>query len=124
MTSRSGQLRAASPYALGALLTVTGATHFLLPSVYDGIVPPFLPPSRRFWTLASGAAELLCAGGLLARPTRARAAVATAGLFVAVFPANAYMVAEPGPVPRWAVVARLPLQVPLVLWAWSLRRRP
>jgi uncharacterized membrane protein len=32
------------------------------------------------------------------------------------------MVVEPGAVPRWAAVARLPLQVPLVLWALQVAR--
>jgi uncharacterized membrane protein len=32
------------------------------------------------------------------------------------------MVVEPGSVPRWAAVARLPLQVPLLLWALQVAR--
>ncbi len=43
--------------------------------------------------------------------------MASALLFVAVFPGNLYMVVDPGDAPRWVAVARLPLQVPLVLWA-------
>jgi uncharacterized membrane protein len=41
---------------------------------------------------------------------------------VAVFPANVALAFHPGDVPRWLAIARLPLQVPLVLWALQVRR--
>jgi uncharacterized membrane protein len=42
-------------------------------------------------------------------------------LLVAVFPANLYMARSPerfGKVPRWALLARLPLQPLMMIWAW------
>ena len=54
--------------------------------------------------------------------TRRVGALATAGLLVAVFPGNLWMAYEPGDVPRWAALARLPLQVPMVLWALQVAR--
>jgi uncharacterized membrane protein len=72
------------------------------------------------WVAASGAAELGCAAGLVLPPTRRAAAWTTAGLFVVVFPGNVQMALDAGRGPAWyraATVARLPLQVPLVLWA-------
>ncbi|HWH27995.1 MAG TPA: hypothetical protein VNU26_03360, partial [Mycobacteriales bacterium] len=54
--------------------------------------------------------------------TRRAGATAAAALLVAVFPGNVYMAVEPGDVPRWLALARLPLQVPLVLWALQVRR--
>lgn len=123
MPAAPGPLRDASPYALAALLVVTGTTHFLAPARYDAIVPPVLP-SPRSWTLGSGVAELACAAALVLPRTRRPAALATAALFVGVFPANVWMAVRPGRVPRWVALARLPLQVPLVRWAWSVSRRP
>ena len=115
------RLRTASPYVLAALLATTGTLHFAVPRPFDAIVPGFLPAPRA-WTLASGAAELACAAGLAVPATRRRAAAATALLLVAVFPANVHMAVHPGGVPRWLALARLPLQVPLVLWALRVRR--
>ena len=109
-------LRTTSPYLLVGLLAVAGTTHLLQPAAFDGLVPPALPGSARTWTLGSGIAELVVAGLVLAPRTRRVGGLAAAALFVAVFPGNVWMAVEPGGVPRWAALARLPLQVPLVLW--------
>ena len=116
------RLRAASPYLLAAVLTTTGVLHFVKPEPYDGLIPTWLPGSARSWVSASGVAELVCAAGLYVPRTRRPAATATAALFVAVFPGNIEMAVHPGDVPRWLALARLPLQVPLLLWALQVRR--
>lgn len=114
------RLRNLSPYLLTALLGGAGALHFLRPQPYDGIIPSFLPHPR-FWTYASGVAELACAAAVAVPRTRQRGALVTAGLFVAVFPANVQMALHPGGVSPLLAYARLPLQVPLVLWALQVR---
>ena len=117
-------MRRASPYLLAGLLTVTGASHFVAPKVYASIIPPQLP-SRYALVYASGAAELACAAGLAVPRTRRVAGWSTAGLFVAVFPANVQMALGAGDrsaAYRAATYARLPVQVPLVLWAISVAR--
>ena len=51
--------------------------------------------------------------------------LAAAALFVAVFPANVQMAVDWRSRPaaeQAAAYARLPLQIPLVLWAWKVRR--
>lgn len=116
------RLRTISPYLLAVLLAGASALHFATPKTYDGIIPSFLPHPR-FWTYASGLVELACAGAVGWPRTRERGALATAVLFVAVFPANVQMAIDPGGVPRWLALARLPLQVPLVLWALQVRRQ-
>ena len=117
------RLRTASPYLLAALLGGAGALHFTSPQAYDGLIPSFLPAPRT-WIYASGVAELACAAAVAVPRTRRVGGYATAALLVAVFPGNLWMVVEPGSVPRWAAVARLPLQVPLVLWALQVARAP
>ncbi len=113
--------------ALAGLLLVSGAGHLLRPRVFDSIVPRWLPPSRRFWTVASGLAELGIGLLLTRAETRRAGGLAAAGLFVAVFPANVWMVwlwrREP-PLRLAAAVARLPLQLPLVAWALRVARAP
>ncbi|NYV74137.1 hypothetical protein [Streptomyces sp. UH6] len=115
-----------SPLALAALLATAGAAHFARPRVFDGIVPGSLPGSARAWTYASGAVELALAAGLAAPRTRRTAAMAATAFFVGVFPANVKMARDwrhrPAPL-KAAAYGRLPLQIPLVLWARDVARK-
>jgi uncharacterized membrane protein len=127
----AGRLRSASPYLLSGLLSVTGTLHFVTPRTFAAIVPQQLP-SPMGLVYASGAAELACAAGLAVPRTRRVAGWATAALFVAVFPGNVQMALDAGhksTTYRAIVYARLPLQLPLVVWAvsvarWAGRSRP
>lgn len=110
-----------SPHLLAGLLAGAGVLHFVRPEFYDAMIPPFLG-SPRAWTYGSGVVEPAVAAAVAVPRTRRRGALAAAGLFVAVFPANVYMAFDPGDLPRWAVLVRLPLQVPLVLWALQVAR--
>ncbi|MFI8351186.1 hypothetical protein [Streptomyces sp. NPDC085596] len=114
-----------SPLLLAGLLASAGIAHFAAPKKFDEIVPRALPGSPRAWTYASGVAELALAAGVAAPATRPLAAKAAAAFFVGVFPANVKMAvdARHSPAPqRAASLARLPLQVPLVLWARGVAR--
>ncbi|MFF5160254.1 hypothetical protein ACFY3N_29210 [Streptomyces sp. NPDC000348] len=109
-----------SPLLLAGLLAAAGTAHFAVPRRFDHIVPRSLPGSPRTWTHAGGAVELALAAGLALPRTRRAAALAAAAFFVGVFPANVKMAVDwrHRPVPqRAAALGRLPLQVPLVLWA-------
>ncbi len=104
---------------LSRLLIGAGVTHLVLPGPFDSIVPGWVPGPPRLWTVASGVAEL-GVGVLLANPpTRRFAGAAAAALLIAVFPANVDMAWQQRhhPVMRVVTLARLPLQVPLVMWA-------
>ena len=114
--------------ALAIVLAGAGVLHFVRPRPYASIVPDALGDPYP-WVYASGVAEIACAAMLLPARTRRPAAVATALLFVAVFPANIQMAADAMSSPRASdvykavSVVRLPLQVPLVLWAVAVARR-
>ncbi|QOV33540.1 DoxX family protein [Streptomyces ferrugineus] len=114
-----------SPLLLAGLLAAAGVTHFTAPRQYDAVVPSALPGTPRTWTYASGVAELALAAGVALPRTRKAAALATAAFFVGVFPANVKMAVDwrhrPAP-QKAAAVGRLPLQIPLVLWARGVAR--
>ncbi|NYF57352.1 hypothetical protein [Micromonospora purpureochromogenes] len=120
MTTRRGEAA-----ALAGLLATAGVTHFLRPRFYDPIVPRALPGPVRFWTYASGAAELAVAAAVAHPATRRRGGLAAAALFAAVLPANVQMAADwrdRGPVQRAVAYGRLPLQAPLIWWALRVAR--
>jgi uncharacterized membrane protein len=120
MTSRRPGAR-----ALAALLTTTGVLHLATPAPFDAIVPRRLPGTPRFWTLASGLAELAVAAAVAVPGTRRLGATAAAALFVGVFPANVQMArdwSDRSAAARAVAWGRLPLQVPLVAWALAVRR--
>jgi len=112
-------------YRIAALLLGVGTTHFLAPKQFDGIIPAELPGSPRFYTYASGVAEVTIGALLLARRTRRNAALAAVALFLGVFPANVNMVRlwwdKPWPM-RIVALARLPLQIPMITEALKVSR--
>jgi uncharacterized membrane protein len=77
---------------LALFLGFAGISHFANPSFFNDIVPPWLPPSREFWTYISGVAEVAIAIALIRPSTRRIGALAAVWLFIAVYPANIYMV--------------------------------
>ena len=108
---------------LAALLLTTGTLHFVTPHGFESIVPRFLG-APALWVRLSGVGELACAIGLAIQRTRRAAGWAAAILFVVVFPANIDMAvhAWQGHGSKIVAYGRLPLQIPLVLWALYIAR--
>lgn len=112
---------------LALLLAGSGILHFLIPKPYESIVPRALGNPKP-WVQVSGVAELVCAAGLASGRTRRMAGLASAGLFLAIYPANLDMAARALRSPKAstaykaALIGRLPLQIPLVVRALRLAR--
>ena len=112
-------------YRIAAMLLGVGTLHFLTPKPFDTIVPAELPGGARFYTYASGVAEVVTGAALLYPKTRRHAALAAMALFVAVFPANVNMVRLWKDRPlfmRLGAIARLPLQIPMIVDALRIYR--
>ena len=110
---------------MGAMLVGMGVLHFAIPKPFDSIVPAELPGSARVYTHASGVAEMVTGGLLLAPRTRKLGALAAVALFVSVLPANVNMVRlwKDKPLPmRIGAIARLPLQIPMITQALKIYR--
>ena len=119
--------QSSTPTALGlaALLAVAAVGHFVRPKFFDPLVPEVLPGSQRLWTLVSGAAEGAVAVAVALPRTRRHGALVAALLFLAVWPANFKMALDWSSRPiaqRALAYGRLPLQLPLVYWAWKVHR--
>ena len=125
MTQRPSQ---AAALRLAGLLTGAGILHFVTPTFFDAQVPTALPGSARTYTQVSGVAELAVAATLANPGTRKLGGALAAALFVAVFPANINLASKyvqsskTSPALKAAMLARLPLQIPLITEALKARR--
>lgn len=113
---------------MGTWLIGMGLLHFAAPKPFDSIVPEELPGTQRFYTYASGVAEVTVGGLLVAPKSRRVGALAAIALFVGVFPGNVNMVrlwfkdpTKPLPM-RVVAIARLPLQIPMITQALKVYR--
>ena len=116
---------------VATLFGVSGVVHLVRPSVFESMVPGLLGGPTPV-VVVSGVAELVCAAGLVWPRTRRLAGPASAALLVGVLPANVTMAVdawhgwrsgEDGTAWLAGTLLRLPLQAPLVWWAWRAGRR-
>jgi uncharacterized membrane protein len=110
---------------LAIFFIVAGGLHFLVPQNYLNIMPPYLPAPLTL-VYISGVAEILGGLGLFVPLTRRSAAWGLVALLIAVLPVHIYMVIDHtnfASIPLWALWLRLPLQLPLIYWAWLYTRR-
>lgn len=117
----SGRRRRPPRRSLAAFWLAAGAMHFVRPRFYDAIVPRSLQRWARPITYASGVAEL--AGGVAVLDPRARTFARwwLLATLAAVYPANVEMALRPERfpgIPRWALWARLPLQLAAARHVW------
>jgi uncharacterized membrane protein len=111
----------------GPIFICTGVLHFLIPDVYESIVPDYLP-ARRALVYVSGGAEILGGVGALNPRTRRFASWWNMATLVGVSPANVDMAVHAErwehkvPGGRTALIARLPVQLLLIAWAWAAGR--
>lgn len=121
---------------LAALLAGSATKHLRDPRFFYPVVPRSLARdtngflgvlTRRQWVLVSGALEYAAALGLVLPRTRRLAATATTTMFTAFLAGHAAALVQafgPAGTRRKRVfhALRLPLQAPLIAWAWAVRR--
>ena len=110
---------------MAAFYIAAGAAHFQFTHTYESIMPDYLPAHHEL-VLISGAAEIAGGLGILIPQTRRSAAWGLIILLIAVMPANIWMAQHSGrytAIPLWAIWLRLPLQLPLIWWAYIYTRR-
>jgi len=116
-------LKLAALWFLAVGMTSMGVFHFARPQTFVRIVPRYLPAPLAL-VYISGFFEILGGIGLLIPETRSWAAWGLIALYIAVFPANIYMLTDnvsfnpDKPIPRWALWARLPFQFVFIAWAY------
>jgi uncharacterized membrane protein len=135
-------LQTLSAAAMSALLFTSAAKHFREPEFFHPVVPdilcrddsgeqpngPLAVLSREEWVAASGLLEAAAAVGLLIPATRRAAAGCVTALFTAFLSGHVDALRkaygpEGTPRRRRLHALRLPLQAPLIAWAWTLTRQ-
>ena len=115
---------------MGLFYVMAGVNHLVMPQVYLAVMPPYIPWAGTM-VLASGVAEILGGIGvlmpdrLLFPSVRKFAAWGIVLMLAAFLPVHIYMVLHPEAFPRipvWGLWVRLPLQLPLMVWAWWYTR--
>lgn len=104
----------------GPVMFIAGLNHFINPSFYEKIIPEFLPAPTAL-VYVSGVAEMVGAAGVIYPPTRRKGGWFLIAVLVAVFPANLHMAINASDypdIPKWTLVARLPLQALFIYLVW------
>jgi uncharacterized membrane protein len=112
-------------YLMALLYVGIGITHFVRPGPFMKIMPPYIPYHLAM-VFISGAFEIGLGLLLLPPATRPYAAWGIIALLIAVYPANIQMAVDyyrQGHPQLWVALARLPLQIPLIWWAWKYTGR-
>ncbi|MCW3104416.1 MAG: hypothetical protein JWO09_2856 [Bacteroidetes bacterium] len=107
-------------YVMSLLYFAAGVYHFINPKMYLRIMPTWLPAQLPL-VYISGVCEVIVAILLIPESTRPLGAWLTIALLIAVFPANIQMAVsfyQKQHSGLWIALARLPLQLVLIWWAW------
>ncbi|MFN8285896.1 MAG: DoxX family protein [Chitinophagales bacterium] len=113
-------------YLMGVLYIAAGANHFINQPFYTKMMPLGFPfPIEMVYV--SGVAEMLLGLGLFLPFTRKISSAGIILLLIAVFPANVNMAMH---YTQWSsgsslpFLLRLPLQLPLIWWAYTYFKNP
>jgi len=107
-------------YVMALGYVIAGIIHFTHPAFYKKIMPLWLPYHFALIYI-SGVCEIVFGLLLLPEATRSIGAWLIIALLIAIFPANIQMAINywnrNNPY-LWIAIARLPLQILLIWWAW------
>ncbi len=98
-------------------MTAMGLAHLAIPGPFVRVMPAYLPAHEAL-VFISGLAEIAGGVGLLVPKLRIAAGWWLVALLIAVFPTNVEMALHPpAGISTWILWLRLPLQIPLIIWA-------
>lgn len=111
---------------LAGFMFGAGVMHFVVPKFYEQLIPEPLG-NRRAWVLGSGVLEMVCGVLVWNRRTSRLGAWLSLLTLIGVYPGNLKMAMDagaPADARSWAAWIRLPLQVPMWIWAYRNTRGP
>ena len=109
---------------MALLYLAAGINHFVNQEFYLRIMPPWLQWHTEL-VIMSGICEILFSLLLIFPSTRRIGSWCIIGLLIAIFPANVQMMLnyfQESNKELWITILRLPLQIVLILWAYSFTK--
>jgi uncharacterized membrane protein len=120
-------MRKAAKFFAGPGMLLAGINHFVNPKVYRPLMPDYLPAHHEL-ILASGAFEIAAGVGSMIPATRKYGRWISIATLVGVFPAHIHMLQHADDrfkkIPRWALIARMPLQLVMIAAVWDATKDP
>jgi len=111
---------------MGSFYFIAGFNHFINPTFYLPLIPPYLPYPEEI-NLVSGILEIIVGFGILLPKTRKLASYAIIAMLLAFIPSHVFFIqigscVEEGLcVPEWIGWLRLFIIHPILLfWAWKV----
>jgi uncharacterized membrane protein len=105
---------------MGVLFVLAGMNHFRKPKIYERIMPPYIPAHSTL-VLLSGVAEMILGFMILNENTQQEGAWGIIIMLLIFLPVHFYMLQNEEAamkLPKWALIARIPLQFVLIFWAY------
>jgi uncharacterized membrane protein len=119
---RSNRLKQLSLWAMSAAYIGAGANHFMNTAFYRPMMPPWIPLHEPM-ILVSGLAEICLGVGLIFEPTRKISGWLIIAMLLVFFNVHVYMWLERDTtfvsISPLLLLARLPLQLLLIWWAYT-----
>lgn len=108
-------------YLMAFAYILAGIMHFIKPKMYMRIMPRYLP-AHYLLVVVSGIAEIGLGIGAIFVQTRTIAIYGIIAMLLVFLLVHFYMLsgekASAG-IPKWILIARIPLQFVLIYWAYS-----
>lgn len=125
-----GTIKLLTRLIISTFFISVGVHHFVDPTPYLAIMPPYLPAHLAL-VYISGVFEILGGVGLFLKTTRAFSAWGLIALLIAVYPANIHMLVNEVYLPdmpkeKWLLWLRMPLQFILgwlIYWTNDLSKK-
>ncbi|MUP46361.1 hypothetical protein E0K83_11460 [Gramella sp. BOM4] len=107
-------------YLMAFMYIIAGIFHFLKPKMYMRIMPRYLP-KHRLLVYLSGLAEIALGIGLCIPALKDLSIYGIILMLVVFLLVHFYMLSSEkagAGIPKWLLIARIPLQFLLIWWAW------
>jgi uncharacterized membrane protein len=108
-------------YLMAAIYILAGTLHFVYPTMYERIIPPWIP-AKKMAVYLSGAIEIALGAGLFFIELRTAAIFGIIALLILFLPVHTHMLRDERSamgIPSWILLLRIPLQGLLIYWAYS-----
>ena len=114
------RLKQLSLYSMSLFYILAGCYHFINPSFYEIVLPPFIP-AHGLLVIIGGVFEIIFGLMLIPKSTRRAATYLIILMLIVYIPLHIWMLIDFIQHDRllWAAILRLPLQFVLIWWAYS-----